>query len=235
MIASQMIKNKVVIKIIGLFIGLAVSLSSLNGQGREYIRAQIEQKGECRNVAITKTNGDLMLFGLNGYATFGCPHSLTSSMEELYNDKAYIDDIQLTEEGRWLILYDKKGLLWNDIPYSLEVKLLEFYDKNEVITAVTFNDLNDWIVITTKYFTSSNGDITNWLKEGSEKYGPLLTASITDNTMVAVFTQGIRYSGNVPQSLLEALEKTKLNVFRLKIAGSSWFFADEEGNYEYIM
>ena len=44
---------------------LLISFSSFSQNGREYIREQIEVEGNCRNVAITKTNGDLMLYGVN--------------------------------------------------------------------------------------------------------------------------------------------------------------------------
>ena len=206
-----------------------------NGQGRNYIKEQIRKEGECRNVAITKSNGDLMLFGLNGCARSGCPSNLDNAIEALNNSGEFIDDIQLTEEGRWLILYNNNEMLWNDIPYSLEKKLNEYYENDEVITSVTFNDDNDWIVITTQYFSSSDNRINTWLKEGCDKHGQLWAACITDEAIVAVYANGYSFSGDVPQSLLDALDKTRLDVYRLKIAGSAWFFADLDGDYEYNM
>ena len=220
---------------LALIVCLYAFIATSSGQGRAYIKEQIRIEGECRNVAITKTNGDLMLFGLNGCARSGCPSSLDNTIIELNNDREFIDDIQLTEEGRWLILYGYNGIRWNDIPYSLENKLREYNDNDEVITSVTFNDDNDWIVITTQYFTSSDNRISTWLKEGNEQYGQLWAACITDDALVAVYATGFRFLGEVPQSLINALEKTRLNVYRLKIAGQSWFFADIDGNYEYNM
>jgi len=63
----------------------------------------------------------------------------------------------------------------------------------------------------------------------------LWAACITDDAAVAVYANGYSFMGNVPSSLKTALEKTKLDVFRLKIAGTSWFFADKDGEYEYSM
>jgi hypothetical protein len=217
---------------LGLF--LLVCVTSF-GQGRAFIRQQIEKTGECRNVAITKTNGDLMLYGLNGWACTGCPISLSNAVTELNRDKEFIDDIQLTEDGRWLILYDNNGLRWNDIPYSLENKLRDYNEKGEVITSVTFNDGEDWIIITTNYFTSSDARITEWLREGNEKLGQLWAACVTDDAIVAVFEDGYKFFGEVPNSLREALKEAKLDVFRLKIAGDAWFFADKNGDFRYKM
>ncbi|MDR3226840.1 MAG: hypothetical protein LBT56_04120, partial [Prevotellaceae bacterium] len=123
-------KNAKRLLALGLFV--IVSMASY-GQGRDYIKQQIRQQGECRNVAITKTNGDLMLYGRNGCARLGCPNSLNNAITELNNDRVYIDDVQLTEEGRWLILWGSNGIRWNDIPYSLERKLREYNNNNEVI------------------------------------------------------------------------------------------------------
>ncbi len=218
--------------VLGLF--MLVSVSSF-GQGRTFIKQKIRENGECRNVAITKTNGDLMLYGRNGLANDGCPQSLRNALAELNKDNEFIDDVQLTENGRWLILYGNNGIRWNDIPYSLERKLREFNNKGEVITSVTFNDAGDWIIITTNYFSSSDTRINEWLKEGNEKHGQLWAACVTDDAIVAVFQSGYKFFGEVPYSLKEALRNTRLDVFRLKIAGDAWFFADKNGRFEYNM
>lgn len=222
------------LKVFAIALSLIVSINSF-GQSRSYIREQIQQKGECRNVAITKTNGDLMLFGRNGCARYGCPQGLNDAVTKLNNDKEYIDDIQLTENGNWLILYGNNGIQWNDIPYSLEQKLRKFNNENEVIYSATFNDAGDWIVITEKHYSSSDSHISDWLNEGENTHGELWAACITDDAIVAVYAKGYSFLGEVPYSLKEALQKTQVDVFRLKIAGDSWFFADKYGKYNYKM
>ena len=218
-----------------LVLMLLINCHSSFAQSREYIRNAIEEWGECRNVDITKFNGDLALYGKNGCARSGCPNDLNDAITELNNNGEYIDDIQLTEEGRWLILYGDNGIQWNDIPYSLEQKLREYNQQGEVILSVTFNDAGNWIVITTNYYSASHSEVLNWLKEGNENYGQLWAACVTDDAVVAVFKEGYRFIGNVPETLKEALKKTTLNVFRLKIAGTAWFFADQNGHYHYSM
>jgi len=235
--STEVFKNKEVEfanKVFVIVVCLFVSICSY-GQGRTYIREQISQRGECRNVAITETNGDLMLYEKNGWAGTGLPQNLLSALNELNMGNEYIDDVQLTEQGRWLILWGNNGIRWNDIPYSLERKLREYNSINEVITSVTFNDAGDWIVITTNYLTSSDNRINDWLKEGTDIYGQLWAACVTGDAIVAVYAEGYRFLGNVPQSLKTELNRTRLNVFRLKIAGSAWFFADKYGNYQYNM
>lgn len=216
-----------------LFIFVCLPISAQNS--RAYIRDAIKGWGECRNVAITRTNGDIALYGRNGCARSNVPSELNDALTELNNQKELIDDIQLTEAGRWLILYGNNGIRWNDIPYSLERKLREFNDNREVITSVTFNDDGDWIVITTEHISASDSRLQDWLAEGLNTHGGLWAACITDDCLVAVFERGYKFLGNVPEDLRTALRETNLDVYRLKIAGTAWFFADMNGRYRYNM
>ena len=202
---------------------------------RSYVRSQIEQRGECKNVAITETNGDLMLYGRNGYATTSCcPSGLQNALRELNQKNELIDDVVLTKNGKWLILYGNNGFRTSGCPDDLWDKINgDFSD--EVVNSVTFNDKGEWIIITENYFSSSSAKIQSWLKKGNEQYGQLWAACITNDAMVAVYANGYQYQGNVPEDLKEALSKSKLDVFRIKIAGSSWFYADEDGSYSYSM
>lgn len=204
-------------------------------QSRSYIRNQIKEWGECRNVAITRTNGDLALYGKNGCARSGVPRQLSETITDLNNREEFIDDVQLTENGNWLVLYGNNGMVWNGISYSLENKIREYNSNDEIITTVTFNDSGDWIVVSTEHISASSSEIQNWLAEGLENHGQLWTACITDDGLVAVYERGYRYLGNVPSDLKRALGETDLDVYRLKIAGTAWFFADRDGRYRYNM
>ena len=112
-------------KILALVLFVFLSIGSY-GQGRAYIRQQIAEQGECKNVAITKTNGDLMLYGRNGWAGVELPSELSSSLKRLKRRNKGIDDVQLTEDGRWLILWEGNGIRWNYIPDDLEQRLHDY-------------------------------------------------------------------------------------------------------------
>ena len=228
-------KSLVLLGKVLFWVVLSLLSQNVEAQSREYIRKAIRSWGECRNVAITKSNGDLALYGRNGWARTGCPQSLNEALDELNEEKTYIDDVQLTEEGRWLILVDDNGFRWNDIPIDLERKLRYYNNEGEVVTSVTFNDAGNWIVITTEHISASNSEVQKWLMEGIDEFGKLWAACVTDDAIVAVFARGYKFVGNVPESLKTALKQTTLNVYRLKVAGTSWFFADKDGSYQYSM
>lgn len=218
-----------------LVILFALMVGNVQAQGRAYIRNCIASWGKCRNVAITKTNGDLAIRDRNAVAMSNLPKGLEQALEELNDDGELIDDVVLTESGRYLILYGDNGFIWNDIPYSLERKLREYNDDGEVVLSVTFNDDGDWVVISKNYYSTSDSRITQFLKEGAEEHGMLWSVCITDDALVAVFASGIKTAGNVPADLTYALRNTTIDVYRLKIAGNSWFFADLDGHFRYSM
>ena len=73
------------------------------------------------------------------------------------------------------------------------------------------------------------------MAEGNKLYGRLWAACVTDDALIAVYEDGYQYLGNIPYTLEKALRETSIDVFRLKIAGTAWFFADTEGRFRYDM
>jgi hypothetical protein len=225
-------------KILTIFLLVMTIVSvgySQSGCDRSYIRSKIQDYGECKNVAITKNNGDLMLYGDNGYATTACcPSDLQNALKELNNNQKTINDIVLTENGKWLVLYGANGFKGNGTPDEMWDKIIGDFSDEDILS-VTFNDNGDWIIITTEYYSTSDQWIADWLKDGEKSLGELWAACLTDDAMVAVYADGFKVYGNVPEKLKKALRDTDLNVFRLKLAGSAWFFADKNGSYQYDM
>jgi hypothetical protein len=131
-------------------------------RNRDKIKNAINEWGTCRNVAITSYGGDIALNYRNGCAFSGnVPQKLYDALVELNNDNEFIDDIVLTEEGRYLILYGNNGFVWNTLPYGLERKMREYNNDKDLITSVAFNDNDDRIITATIpqlliYFTIYN-------------------------------------------------------------------------------
>ena len=202
---------------------------------RDFIRKGIKEWGECRTVALTEKNGDVAVYGENGSARSGCPKEMDAALTELYTQKAFISDVVLTEKGKWLICYGHIGFMGNQMPKALHRELTAFNQQKEIVNTVTFNDKKDWIVVTDKHFSSSSKELQQLLSAGRQSYGPILTVCLSNDACVLLFEKGYKYTGEVPASLLKALDETQLKVHRLKICGNAWFFADKEGKFEYEM
>lgn len=220
-----------------LVMALCLTATSADAQrDRNYVKSLIKKWGTCKNVAITKTNGDVALYGTCGYAASNVPASLLNKLKELNKTNTLIDDVQLTESGKWCVLYGKNDATWTtNIPSSLAEKINDFHNQNYVVRSISFNDYGDWVIVSDEYYATSSTELTNWLKNGSNSWGRLWAVCVTDDAVVAVYKNGFCYRGNVPEDLKEALRSTSFDVFRLKISGTSWFFADTNGNYRYKM
>ena len=220
-----------------LVMALCLTATSADAQrDRNYVKSQIKKWGTCKNVAITKTNGDVALYGTCGYAASNIPTGLSNKLKELNKANTLIDDVQLTESGKWCVLYGKNDATWTtNIPSTLADKINDFHNNNYVVRSISFNDYGDWVIVSDEYYATSSTELTNWLKNGSNSWGRLWAVCVTDDAVVAVYKNGFCYRGNVPEDLKEALRSTSFDVFRLKISGTSWFFADTNGNYRYKM
>lgn len=213
---------------------------------RDFVKEQIARAGECRNVAITMYGGDLVLCGRNGWAANDCPEYLTDALHGLERAGAFIEDVQLTEKGNWLIQYydgpvadgqtaQSQKFRWSGIPRDLRRQLQRYMEDGETIYSVSFNDLKEWIIITSESFSASNSALRDWLKEANEEHGMLWTVCLTDDAVVVVCENGFYMDGEVPWTLEDALNSTEIFVRRLKIAGDSWFFSDGIGEFDYEM
>lgn len=204
--------------------------------GRKFLRDQIEEWGQCKNVAMTLTGGDVALYKTNGWAAQGAPVAMTNKFNELNGSDNLIDDIVLTESGSWLILWGNNGISSYGTPTGLYPKLKKWNDENEVITSVTFNDRGDWIAITKTKYSASSEKVMDYIREGESEFGEFWAAHLTNDGMVLCYERGYKFLGNVPDNLKQKLKDTKMNVFRIKfLSDGSYFIADFNGKYAYNM
>ena len=170
-----------------------------------------------------------MLNGFNDYACPDVPENLAVTLSQLRARGDYLDDVQLTEEGRWLILYGDNGVLWNDIPQELEQTLREYNEAQEIITSVAFNDAGDWIVVSKSRYAASSPSLTRWIAEGIDEYGALWTAHMTEDGTVLCFENGYLWRGNVPGIVQQKLRETTLDAYRVKfLSDGTYFIADQD-------
>ena len=148
-----------------------------------------------------------------------------------------ITDVCLTEKGKWVVMFGKNGNAWRSdgLPQEMLDKMWQLDRNNERLLSVTVNDKGEWVVVSDKHFSSSSSEIQNWLVETIKEYGTLLSVTITDDARVAIFERGRSWHGNYPKDLREATKKSTIDPCVIKMAGDSWFFANEAGYYRYNM
>ncbi|MBQ8493962.1 MAG: hypothetical protein IJ464_06770 [Alistipes sp.] len=208
---------------------------ALSQNSRYYIKESIEAWGKCRSVAISSYSGNMALTGHNSVAMQDLPEELSLKLREINLAKEYIEDVQITDEGMWIVLYGGGRISHSILPESLIKGMRRFRDAGEKITSVSFNDDGLWIITSESHVLASEQRVTKWLTEGFVDYGRLWSTCVTKYGVVAIYEGGYRYLGEIPDTLKAALSSTKLNIYRLKIIEDAWFFADRDGNYRYKM
>lgn len=216
-------------------ISLVLTMVMQAQNSRDFIKQHIQEENECNSVAITQSNGNAMIYGRNGWASEGCPKKFTEALRELNNENKKIQDIHLTEDGRWIILFENNGMQWDNIYEELLNKMIKYNEDGEEITTITCNDDGEWILITTKSISASSNELLEWLGEGLDLYGQLWTASVTNDAIIAVYENGFRLWGNIPEGLTIAIEECDCNIYTIKIAGDAWFFRCTDGYWHYYM
>jgi hypothetical protein len=220
-------------KITLLIASVAMVLSVQAQSSRECIKQTIVEQDQCTSVAITENNGNAMIYGRCEWAAQGCPNDLHETLFELHAANVELQDIHLTELGRWLVLYNDNQICSDLLYENLKQKIASCQMDNEKITTVTFNDSGSWIVITTEQISASSDELMDWLVDGCTKYGPVWTACVTDEAMIAVYESGFKFAGNVPEDLKDALRACESDVYTVKLSNSSWLFRCTDGHGAY--
>ena len=203
---------------------------------RAFVKKHIDKNDNCRVVALTETGGDIVVSGKNNWACDRCTQQLGSEMQKITDLAERIVDVNLTESGRYLVLYGKNNWVGYGIPNDMIYWLTSYRLNGERFYSATFNDGGDWILVTSEHYACSATWLKQWLRDGHEKFGLLNAAAVSSDAAVAVYERGFKFFGNVPADLKKALREADFDVRIVKMAGSSWFFADSTGNlFQYNM
>lgn len=208
----------------------------LKKKSRAEMESAIHNWGKCRLVAITEGNGDIAINGGNGYYQDGLPSKMLEDLEYIRGVKEHIQDITLTEKGEYVIIFGENGVRCsNNIPSQMYDALRRMNNNRETITSAVFNDNGDWIVVSDETFNASSSELLNIMKKGCSEYGHMYSACLTNDGYIIIYEKGFKSGGYHPQTLIDAVNNTRMNVFTIKIAGESWFFADKDGHYQMLM
>ena len=210
---------------------VSTARASRHSGARKYIKEFIDEQGGCRIAAITKKGAAVAISHKSNWAHCnGCPSGLVKVVKDIDKKSYRINDVCLTESGKWVVVFGGNGVRQEGIPQAMQDALVQYNDNNEEIYCAALNDSGDWVVISDKHYSSASTGIQNWLNEIPREYGELLYVSLTDDAKIAVYEGGYSYVGNYPKDMRKALKKSDFKPKVVKMAGDSWFFADATGS-----
>lgn len=208
-----------------------------NLKSRSEIRNSISKWGQCKDGCITNSYGSVVLYSSNGYSYCGnCPQQLTTALKDKNNNGVVLNDVTITDQGKWLLIFDNNNFIGQNIPQSMQTQLNSIFNAipNDTIQSASFNDANEWVIVTSKYFYTSSEDFTNILRKNIESYGKINTVSIFNDGCIACYKSGFYSLGNVPSIVISAANSFKIHPYIVKFDNcGNYLICTKNGNYSY--
>ena len=176
------------------------------------------------------------MYGNSGYAYTGStPSKLKKRIEEANSSNAEITDINITENGNYVIILGGSGYWTLGYPDAFLKKLEQYRTgdlRDDNILSACFNDRGEWVVITDKHYSYSNETIKNFILKAEELYEEGYYAYITNYGMIACCKNGVYYK-NIPSNLAEALKKLTFKPKVIKFTDNGLYLITDGESQNY--
>ena len=176
------------------------------------------------------------MYGNRGYAYTGStPSKLKKRIEEANSSNAEITDINITENGNYVIILGGSGYWTLGYPDAFLKKLEQYRTgdlRDDNILSACFNDRGEWVVITDKHYSYSNETIKNFILKAEELYEEVYYAYITNYGMIACCKYGVYYK-NIPSNLAEALKKLTFKPKVIKFTDNGLYLITDGESQNY--
>ena len=176
------------------------------------------------------------VYGNSGYAYTGStPSKLKKRIEEANSSNAEITDINITENGNYVIILGGSGYWTLGYPDAFLKKLEQYRTgdlRDDNILSACFNDRGEWVVITDKHYSYSNETIKNFILKAEELYEEVYYAYITNYGMIACCKNGVYYK-NIPSNLAEALKKLTFKPKVIKFTDNGLYLITDGESQNY--
>jgi hypothetical protein len=199
------------------------------GQKRTILVDAINEWGNCKNVLITATHGNIAISDRYGYALDGeFPPEMYDAIKEASENQRPVTDLVLTESGNFLVLIGNNGYAAKGIPEKLDVRLKEINKAEGEVVSVSFNDNGDWMVVAADAVYGVIDGILDFQTIANEN-GRIMTGHITNNGVAIVCEKGVYLYGDFPKALPETIKKTTFPIYRVKFADDGAYFISDKG------
>ena len=164
----------------------------------------IKKYGACRLTALSINYGGAMVFGNGGFSASGkMPADFATYLRVINGSRKYIEEINIAENGAFVIVYNYYEYFANGIPDNF-AKALSNVSVLDHIYSACFNVKGDWAIVSKKEYVASP-DIMKHLDAAKKQYGKPKHCFFTDNGISIICAKGV-YTHNVPEQLLKGLQ-----------------------------
>ena len=183
---------------------LGTAIAQKNKYGRNQLRKAINKWGECSNGSLSLEHGAVAIYGSNGYfCSSAVDNRISSKLKSINKDGGTINDINILENGNFIIVYNQGKQWYGVIPSSLN-SALDDYPYGTVFKSISFNESGTYAITTSKGFKSNSEEYQAFYDDNIGEYGNLLSVNICGNGAVFCYSDGVRYCGYIPNKVERA-------------------------------
>lgn len=185
---------------------LGNAIAQKNKYGRNQLRKSINKWGECKNGSLSIEYGAVALYGRNGYfCSAAVDNRISSKLKSINKDGGTINDVVITENGNFIILYDDNHW-YGVLPTGLK-SVLDDYPWNTKFRSISFNESGTYAITTSVGFKSNNAEYQSFYDVNLNEYGELYSVNICGDGAVFCYSDGARFCGHIPNEVVSGIRR----------------------------
>lgn len=217
---------------IGSAIGNAIQQRSI--YGRNKLRKQINKWGKCANGSLSLEHGAVAIYGRNGYfCSPTVPDGLKSKLRSINESSEEITDVNILENGNYIVVYDGGNNWSGALPSDLK-SILNALPSSLALKSVSFNESGTYAITTANGFISNNADYQALYDDNKDGHGELLSVNICGDGAVFCYSDGARFCGSVPSNVVSAAKNFSGTARFVKFnKHGDFLICSKQGAYQY--
>lgn len=180
---------------------------------------------ELRNGTLAERSGaGVVIYGNNGYAYTGStPEALKNKIVELNKANVKIDDVCVTENGRYCLIWGDNGYAAKGPQEFLNI-LEDFNHRKETIRSVALTDGGAWAIVGETNTSCANTTLLQFVNDARNKYGTIYSISLSNmGAIVVCCERGVAWNNMVSNNVVDEIKKANFSVRFVKFSTNGKF------------
>lgn len=217
---------------LGQSIGNAIQRNSK--YGRNQLRKAIKKWGECNNGSLSLEHGAVAVYGSNGYfCSSAVDDRISSKLKSINKSGGDITDVNITENGNFIIVYNS-GKEWYGVLPSALKSALDDYSYGTKFKSISFNESGTYAITTSDGFQSNNSVYQAFYDDNVGEFGELLSVNICGDGAVFCYSNKTRYCGRIPDEVETAINRFSNTARFVKFnKHGDYLICSKYGSYSY--
>lgn len=202
--------------------------------GRNRLCKSIDKWGECANGTLSLEYGAVAIYGKNGYFCTGTVDDrLSSKLKAINKSGGDVVDVNIAENGKFIIVYNK-GVDWYGVLPSELSAALDTYSYGTKFRSVTFNEKGVYAITTSNGFKSNNKEYQAFYDDNKQAFGELLSVTVCGDGAVFCYSDKTRYCGKIPSTVESAMNRFSYTANYVKFnRQGDYLICSKAGSFSY--